>query len=254
MAVLSSLVGVMPPALPERAGFLREAGVKLRRSQFSIVAAAPAVGKSTVATNYAIRTGVPSLYFSADSDEWTVRPRCAAILTGKPLAGVEQDLTDPAWLPFYQETLSQADNVDWCYRSDIDLDFIIQRVKAHKEVRGPASPSLIVVDNLTNTVTSDDEYGELRGTCRALQGLARTTGAHVMALHHVTGAKENGDQPIWLGDLLGKIGKIPEIVIGFNRMDQQWLNMTVAKNRGGPSGRQYAVSIDYSRATVGGFQ
>lgn len=217
------------------------------------MAAAPGVGKTIFATNLTTHTPVPTLYFSADSDEWTVRSRVASILTGHTLEQVDRNLNDPAWDQHYAGYLSRVDHVDWCYKPDIDTEFIALRLQAHAELRGEY-PHLIVVDNLGNTVVDqDNEYAELRGTCRELQQIARTTNAHVLATHHVKGAKENGDQPIRQGDLLGNISKVSEIVLGLSRGGDDVLTLSVAKNRGGRSGQLVQLGVDYSRSTIGGW-
>ena len=112
-----------------------------------------------------------------------------------------------------------------------------------------------MVENLGNTYDEGgDEMASLRDACRELQRIARSTHAHVMGLHHVMGAKENGDKPIYLGDLIGKIGKIPEQVIGLNfgyRPDQ--LHITVPKQRGGRRGFEFDVPINYNNAQIGGY-
>lgn len=258
MSLLSTVRRGAPlsPALNTHNSVLNSAGVMLRRSQFSMIAAAPGVGKSVFATNLALRMKVPTLFLSADSDEWTVRSRACSILTGVPLDTVEQNLNseDEAWDSWFAEHLGQANHVDWCYQSDIDTEFIALRLKAYEEVRG-YSPELIVVDNLSNTVADQaNEYAELRGTCRELQAIARIEQAHVMALHHVTGNKEDGQQEIGLGDLLGKLGKIPEVVLGLNHRGADGLNVHIAKNRGGPSGGSVYMDISYKSATIGGYR
>jgi hypothetical protein len=119
---------------------------------------------------------------------------------------------------------------------------------------GERRTRLVVVDNLGNAVEDpDNKYSELENICREMQAFARNTGAHFMGLHHVMGAKENGDQPIGLGDLLGKIGKIPEVVMGLNRIPgEPALNLTVPKNRGGKAGQHVKLPVDYSKAFIGG--
>lgn len=248
-------VRVLAPPLPVQNQVFQQAGLVLRRGQFSLVAAAPSVGKTLFATNVALRTPVPSLYFSADSDEWTVKQRAISILTGEQLATVEHRLNDEAWDKHYTETLRRSDHVDWCFNSDIDLEFIVHRLFAHAELRGEY-PQFIVVDNLGNTVVDQDNEGsELRAACRELQRIARLTNAHVMGLHHVKGPKENGVQPILLGDLLYNIGKSSEVVLGLHWPDstRTSLCLTVPKNRGGKGGLMLRLGADYERATIGGF-
>lgn len=243
---------VLAPPLPVSNVVFGNAGLAFRRRQFSLVAAAPGVGKTLFATNLAVRTPVTALYFSADSDEWTVKQRACSILTGTALSTVERQLGDDVWEKFYTDQLRSSDHVDWCFQSDIELEFVVQRLFAHAELRGEF-PELIVVDNLGNSVVDQDNEGsELRGACRELQRIARTTGAHVMALHHVKGPKENGDKPIALGDLLYNIGKIPEVVLGLHREGGNVM-LTVPKNRGGRSGTTLPLPINYSTAIVEGF-
>jgi KaiC/GvpD/RAD55 family RecA-like ATPase len=243
----------LAPPLPVVNAVFASAGLVFRRGQFSLVAAAPGVGKTLFATNLTVKTPVPSLYFSADSDEWTVKQRACSILSGVTLGEVEQHLNDEAWESFYAEKLRAADHVDWCFQTDIDTEFIVQRLFAHTELRGEY-PQLVIVDNLGNTVVDQDNEGsELRATCRELQRIARTTDAHVMGLCHVKGPKENGAQAITLGDLLYNIGKIPELVLGLHR-DQGGLVVTVPKYRGGKHGMNLPVPLDYTRATLGGFK
>jgi len=246
---------VLAPPLPVQNSIFASSGLVFRRGQFSLVAAAPGVGKTLLATNLSIRTPVQSIYLSADSDEWTVKQRACSILTGVELTTVEQQLNDKSWEKFYAEKLRSTDHIDWCFQSDIEMDFIVDRILAHIELRGEA-PQLVVVDNIGNTVVDqDNESSELRAACRELQRIARSMNCHVMALAHVKGAKENGTIQIELGDLLYNIGKIPELVLGVHR-DQakttQYIN--VAKNRGGRAGMVFEVPISYSTATVGGFQ
>lgn len=245
---------VLAPPLPVSNATFASAGLVFRRNQFSLVAAAPGVGKTLFATNLSVRTQVPSIYFSADSDEWTVKQRACSILTGTPLASVEAQLNDESWEAFYTDKLRSTDHIDWCFQSDIDTDFIVDRLQAYAELRGDY-PQIIVVDNLGNTVVDQDNEGsELRATCRELQRIARQTKAHVMGLHHVKGPKENGTQPILLGDLLYNIGKIPEMVLGLYRDPQTGFTVTVPKNRGGKSGIVLPLGVDYNTAIVGGFR
>ena len=242
----------LAPPLPIHNSVFQTAGITLRSGQFSILAAAPGVGKTLVATNLAIRLGVGVLYFSADSDEWTVRQRACSVLTGVKLSDVEHQLGEPAWDDYYADQLRQLDHVDWCYQSDIDMEFIVKRLFAYAELRH-SWPALIVVDNLANTIVdSDNESSELRTACRELQRIARTTRSHVMALHHVKGAKESGDKQIGLGDLLYNIGKVPETILGLHR-ENGGVVISIPKNRGGRSGGAVPLPVDYERATVAGW-
>lgn len=239
--------------LPIRNEFFQRAGLVLRRGQFSIVAAASGVGKSILANNLCIRAKVPSLYFSADSDEWTVRTRTCAILSGHSQDQVDLNFQQASWADYYNGLLLDADHVDWCYSPDIDPEFLVPRMQAYAEVQG-CWPEMIVVDNLMNSVQDENTEGaDLRATCRELQRIARMTGAHVMALHHVTGAKEDGFSVIGQQDLMYKLAKAPEIVLGLSKTSGASLIVNVAKYRNGRGGYQFQLPVDYERATIGGF-
>jgi replicative DNA helicase len=96
---------VLSPPLPVANSLFAGNGLSFRRGQFCLLAGAPGTGKTVVATNIAVRTPVPTLYFSADSDEWTVRMRTSSILSGSMLDDVEQNLGDEAWDGFYADKL-----------------------------------------------------------------------------------------------------------------------------------------------------
>ena len=245
----------LAPALPINCHPLSK-WVQFRRGQFSIVAGAPGSGKSLVATNIAIQSRVPTLFFSADSDEYTVRTRALAILTGQKLDIIEEQIKQPGGADYYAQKLSAVDAADFCFRSDIDLDFIVHRLNAYSELRGEP-PHLVIVDNLTNSVIdTDNEYSELRSICRELQLIARDTNAHVMALHHVKGIHEQAEKrsvSIGLGSLQYNLGKIPEIVLGINRPTDSTVNMSVPKNRSGKSDIDFLIDLDYTTATLSGF-
>jgi hypothetical protein len=242
----------LSPPLNIHNELFRQAGLTLRKGQFSLWVAAPNVGKSVVANNFAAHAKDSTVFFSADSDEWTVRTRTAAILTGARLDDVEQHLVTPEWEQYYGERMKAVDHIDWSFRNDIDTEYIGLRLLAHAEITGDF-PGFIVVDNMGNAMENPDDFGELRVICRELQVLGRKLGAHVMALHHVVGSKEDGAQPINLSDVLGKVSKLPEQVIGMSRANDQTLLVNVVKNRGGRRG-SFHLPIDYPSARIGGFR
>ena len=257
---------VLAPPLPVNNAYFQRIGLVFRRGQFSLLAAGPGVGKTLFATNLAISLPASpaepegflrdTLYFSADSDEWTVKQRSCSILTGIDLNTVEDQLNQEQYESYYAGKLRAVDQIDWCYNPDIDLEFIANRILAHTEQRGEP-PQLVVVDNLGNTVVDQDNEGaELRSACRELQRMARSTRTHIMALHHTVGKYENGDTAIPLNGLLYNLGKIPEVVMSLhwpNPQDKRSVQLTLPKYRGGPQGAAINLPIDYTRATVGGF-
>ena len=56
--------------------------IVMRRSEVSMFAGAPGVGKSTLALALALKTNVPTLYISADTNAHTMAMRLASMISG----------------------------------------------------------------------------------------------------------------------------------------------------------------------------
>ena len=243
-------VADLSPRLPQPFRTLESAGICLREGQMSLVIAAPGVGKTLFAHNYAVRSRCPSLYFSADSDQFTVYLRTAAILSGTELNVVEQQLQNEQWAAYYRQLVGGADHIEWVFDPHITVRSVVNHTKAYREKVGE-DPALIVVDNLSNAVEDmSDQYTEMQALCRDFHRGARDTRAHLMVLTHVTGNYEDGDKAIPLSGALGKVGKYPEQVFSLHRADEQTLGFTVPKNRGGKSHGSTYLLVDYERATI----
>lgn len=231
--------------------------VVLRRGQFTLLCSAPSVGKSLLARNIAAKSShVHTLYFSADSDEYTVRTSILGSLTGQQLEEVEYHLTndpDEKWREYYLTILHQADSVEWVFSPSINLDYILLKLQAYAEIYGDY-PDLTVIDNIGDMVTEEDEeYAELRRICRELKKIGRKTDTHILGLAHLKGPYESGIKPVDLGALLGNLGKVPENVIGLYWPYPDRVAMTLPKLRGGKRGVTVPLEINYSTGSVGGF-
>lgn len=237
--------------LPTVFNNMAAAGVHFRQSQLTLVAAAPGVGKSLVAVTVAVRSRVPTLYYSADSDEHTMYTRIGAMLTGWDTRSVEESVRDKT--PGYrtvEEAISNVDNVRWSFNPDPDTGDLESDLQAFAGVYGEW-PKLIVVDNLKDLYGSTDEGDmSLGDRCKYLKVVARNTGACVIALHHVVGEYEDGNKPVPLSGLMEKVGKIPEMVLTMDRNatavtfdGAQTMNLRPVKNRGGKADGSAAWSI-----------
>lgn len=245
----------LAPALPISNRVFDQLRLYLRQGQFTILASAPSVGKSVFARNLVVKTKIPSLFFSADSDEYTVKTSVLGAVTQRELVEIERNLQDDSWEDYYNEHLRQADHVEWSFNTDITLDYIEQKLEAYAEMYGDY-PKLTVIDNLSDMLADadGDVYIELRRICRELRAIARNTHCHVIALHHLTGEYEDGMKQVTLKALEGKVGKIPENVLGLNWTPHQTVEMTVPKARGTKRGMAVPISLDYSKALVSDFR
>lgn len=155
-----------------------------------------------------------------------------------------------------EDDLDDIENIlaeRWWLRFDFaaqpSIDDVEVKVACYTEVYGLA-PHLIVLDNITNL---DNEAGDaesftfgLEGLCDWANSMAKETGAHVLALHHVTGEFSDGLKPIPLSGIKGKIGRVPSMVLTIHKevdgMDGQTLHISPVKNREGfsdPSGNTF---------------
>lgn len=247
-------------ALPSVFPSLEKNGAKFRRSQLSLIAAAPGGGKSAIATYIATRIAywddefmqevpVPTLYWSADSDKKTLGTRITASVTKHTVDEAEKllDINDQeTW-----DTLAaNTDHIWFAWDRGPSLDDIEAEVEAFAMVHGEW-PHLIIIDNLKNVwIEESGDGGEHIRYDRVLDylhELAGITGAHIMILHHVVGTYENGDTPIPLGGILGKVTKPFRLILTLHKSWDGTLGICIVKNSNGPmdAGGKLMVKIPY---------
>lgn len=227
--------------LPQVWGALESKGTVYRRGQLVLVCAGPGTGKSAFVLAYAIKSKVPTLYFSADSDAFTQLSRSVSVLTGKSLEHSTKAVRDA---DIEDSVAYELDNlpIRFNYKAAPSLAVIEESMQAYDALYEDF-PALIVVDNITNVITDssdgDDPFSGLEGLMDYLHEMARNTGACVIGLHHVTGQYNDGDKPIPLGGIKGQIGRVPEMVLTLHRVSDGYgpdmLNVSTVKNRGGKS-------------------
>lgn len=209
--------------------------IQFRRGQVVMVAAAPNAGKSMFALVYAIKAQVPTLFFSADTDNTTVMIRALAHLTNRPQLTVEQQLrTD---YNSYDQYIRNMSNISWVFDSSPTLDDMEMELKAYIELYGVA-PELVVVDNLMNVAAeTDNEWAGLREIMMNLHDMARKTEACVLVLHHVSEQSEYGSptQPPPRRAIHGKVSQLPSVILtlGYDPTGGM-LRVAPVKNRFGP--------------------
>lgn len=223
---------------------LGEFGALFRRGQTSLILGAPGGGKSALATHLALfqdYTGdgdfVPTLYFSADSDESTLGDRATAAIVQKDVKKVHELLRaddEPTW-----KAQEEATSHIWInFNPSPSLDDIADEVDAYCYANGDY-PHFIVIDNIMNVNANGGgamEMSNLYSAMEAFNILARETGSHVMVLHHATGEFTNGDVIIPRSGTMGKIDKVPRLMLTLHRTDVDGImGISVVKNSNGPS-------------------
>lgn len=205
--------------------------VVIRRSEVSMIAGTPGAGKSTLALAIALRSKVPTLYVSADTNAHTMAMRLLSMITGRPQSEAEQML-----LQNVEETRKiineHSGHIFWSFESAPSLGDLDQEVAAFEELWG-CSPTLIVVDNLMD-ISNDgaEEFAGMRSTIKELKYLARDTNAAILVLHHT---KEsyigNPCQP--RSALQGMVAQLPALICTVGSNAPGYLAVAPVKNRYG---------------------
>lgn len=243
--------GLAGSSLPEVWPELEQAGARIRRGQVTLAAAGPGGGKSVLAETLAIRADIPTLYFSADSDAYTMTTRAAAMITGHMLERVQATFEIGNGPEVYGEALDNS-NLRLDFSTSLTTDDMGDSIEAFAIAYGQW-PELVVVDNLKNVWQGDaDNHVGFERTLDWLHDCGRETGAAILVLHHLTGAYEDGLLPPPLSALTGKVGKTPEMILTlykrYSQMGTPMLGVCIVKNRGSKADASgaYQVAIPYA--------
>ena len=229
--------------------------MRFRQSQLCLIAGQPNSGKSLMALVYALKSGVPTLYFSADTDPITQMFRTVAALSGIPQQQVETNLDQDSH--FFDLMLHEkGSHIRWVFDPSPDIDTIELEILAYGEVYGMA-PALVVIDNLMNCVSvTGEEWSGIRAIMSELHHVARKTGACVLALTHMSEQRDyEADKPAPRRAILGKASQLPSMILSI-AMNPEYGQLKVAavKNRFGEhsaDGTKYAtLLIDPSRVQI----
>ncbi|AEV52127.1 putative helicase [Rhodococcus phage RGL3] len=229
---------------------LGQKGTLFRRGQLSLVAAGPGVGKSAFVLNYALKSRVAALYFSADSDAFVQLTRSVSILADKHVKDSTKLVLEDR-LDEVSEELSGVP-IRFNYSTSPTIQTIENAVAAYDETYGDF-PDLIVIDNVLDVLIdhSEEGYTGLEDLMAYLHDMARSTEACVVGLHHVTGTYNDADKPIPMSGVKGQITRIPEMVLTLHKQISEYgpdtICVSTVKNRGekaDPSGND-VVELEF---------
>ena len=211
--------------------------IVIRRAEVSMIAGTPGAGKSTLALSIALRTKVPTLYISADTNAHTMAMRLLSMITGKTQGEAEEMLVKD--VEGSRKIINEASgHIFWSFESAPTLADLDQEVLAFEELWGCA-PTLIVVDNLMD-ISNDggEEFAGMRSTIKELKFLARDTNSAILVLHHTKESYAgNPCQP--RSALQGMVAQLPALICTVGSNAPGYIAVAPVKNRYGkadPSG------------------
>lgn len=205
--------------------------VVIRKSEVSMIAGTPGAGKSTLALAIALRSKVPTLYVSADTNAHTMAMRLLSMITGKPQSDAENMLTHN--VAEARKIINEhSGHIFWSFESAPTLADLDDEVAAFEELWG-CSPMLIVVDNLMD-ISNDgaEEFAGMRSTMKELKYLARDTNAALLVLHHTKESYVGSPcQP--RSALQGMVAQLPALICTVGTDAPGYLAVAPVKNRYG---------------------
>lgn len=225
------------PPLPDPYAGLKNSryGVRFYPGQLIMVAGPPGGGKTMLSLHAVLKMNVPTLYFSADSDERTMLCRAASALTGHPLKSVYACWEFDFFRDKYAHVLKGSPLRFEFEPTDPSITDINNALEAYHEVEGEY-PRLVVIDTLTNTESGEaNEWGGLRKTAKDLHWLARKTKACILVLCHTS--EQNMDHVLSApprSAIQGKISQLPAVIITMATHEGEMF-LGIVKNRFGES-------------------
>lgn len=203
--------------------------VTFRKASIHMIAGAPGSMKSMLTLALVDRMKVPTLYFSSDSDAFTMSSRLLARATGSKSDEAERMMSDDA--DFASDVLAEYGHVRWNFHPSPSLDDIWLEAEAHLEMFG-YYPELTVIDIAMDVDHQDgDEFATLRSLMREMKRYARDTESGVLVVHHTSEAVfGNPCQP--RSAIMGKIAQLPILILTTAVRNDQ-LHVACVKNRFG---------------------
>lgn len=201
--------------------------------------------KTGLVLYWVLRMNLPTLYFSADAEDFEVVERAAAAISGDT---VETVRLNPE--KYADQMRSAAGNVRFVYEDSPTYDDLEMEIAAYFEVFGEF-PKVICIDNLMNvTGEQENEWGAMRDTARYIHRITRITKASVVVLHHMADDRTDPTTPAPRSKLQGKVGQLPKMILSLAMAGDE-LRVAAVKNRWGPgdaSGQTYVrLYVDPSR-------
>lgn len=218
------------------------------RGDLVMLLAAPTVGKSLLAGDWAVRTaraGEPVLYVTTDTSIGEQATRTAANIFGVSKSLVAENGE------YWGGRLTGVGYPLRFSSADLTVSQMDDLVDAEAEYLGQY-PALIIVDVAHDLLEGEEAPNTARIVWRKLHAIGRRTNAVMVAVHHVrAGDAAAGNTFVGMTDAMFPVSyRTAEVVITAWRPAPGSINLHLAKNRGDQAGQTVTLPIDYERARV----
>lgn len=214
--------------LPAPYALFHENEAQLYRGEVSVFAGPPGSMKTITALNFVNRIGVPTLYISNDSTQYTVVSRTFSMITGESSRVAEEMIKSQPEL--VAQVLRRWSKVRFDFRSNPDIERIGMFGEAFRTLYGEY-PHLTVVDiamNIDHDGVGDQNYWKVFPELKDVAGSWNTA---MMVIHHTSeGVKGEPCPP--RSAIMGKPNQLPALIVTQMGTPTEIL-YAVVKNRNG---------------------
>lgn len=211
-----------------------------RRGAIQLIAGPPGSMKTVTILNIVKNMGpIPTLYFSSDSDDFTIASRLLARESGQPT-----EITE-VWLRENPDMASQIlqnyDHVKWVFDPAPTLEKMYNEAEAFYEIHGEY-PHHIIIDILMDVDTGGEVDMNLWSLMADLKVMARELETSLTLIHHTSESAKCDPCPP-RSAIMGKASQLPTLIITcWGDSIQGNIKYAIVKNRFGPqdpSGRTF---------------
>lgn len=207
--------------------------IALRRSGIHMIAGPPGSMKTLFTLNMvnAMGPGVPTLYHSSDSDDFTMASRAFSMRTGTPGEDAEEIILhnpDQA-----VSALREMSHVKWSFHAAPTIDHMWNNADAFAEVHG-TYPHHTVIDILMDVDFEGAGEQNYWGLMAELKVMARDQQTALTIVHHTSESAKGGTPPPRAA-IMGKANQLPTLILTlWGDGHAGTLDVATVKNRFGP--------------------
>lgn len=228
-------------ALPTPWPIFGTEGISFRRGSISMIAGPPGSMKTVMSLNLVrqMGPGVPTLYHSSDSDDFTVASRVLAMHTGVDTSEAETEVMLQTRAAY--DALRDYRHVRWSFVSSPTLEHMWNEAEAYRTMKGtyPHHTVIDIMMDIDYEGAGEQNYWALMAE---LKDMAREQETAITIVHHTSESAKGGSPPP-RSAIMGKANQLPTLILTlWGDSHRGTLDVATVKNRFGPQdamGKKY---------------